>query len=301
MKYMLLPFLFLFVTTKSMAGITTITVTNFQFSPANTTVAVGDTVRFDFAVGFHNATSAGNTLPAGAAAINSGAPSSLVRTFDYVVTDPGTYDYYCEVHGGPGGAGMAGTFTATSPLPLTLGNFTGAISSDRHATINWNTYNERNVQVYSLQRSRDGMHFSEIAKIVPQNGDNQQYTYSDKEAVAERYVFYQLVITDLDGSKTYSRILSLKNVYDNGKLVTQIGPSPLTRPQQLMLQFNAEKAGWMDAEVYDLKGKRVMEVKLQALPGLNNGHIHLCDLDEGKYLIRFSYENKVETKQVVVY
>jgi plastocyanin len=301
MKQMLLPFLFLFMATKSMAGITTITVTNFQFSPANTTVAVGDTVRFDFAVGFHNATSAGNTLPTGAAAINSGAPSSLVRTFDYVVTDPGTYDYYCEVHGGPGGVGMAGAFTATSPLPLVLGSFTGTINMDKHATINWNTYNERNVQVYSLQRSKDGMKFSEIAKIVPQNGNSQQYTYSDKEAVAERYVFYQLVITDLDGSKTYSRILSLKNVYDNGKLVTQIGPSPLTRPQQLMLQFNAEKAGWMNADVYDLKGKRVMEVKLQALPGLNNGHIHLCDLDEGKYLIRFSYENKVETKQVVVY
>jgi plastocyanin len=284
-----------------MAGITVITVTNFQFSPANTTVAVGDTVRFDFVNGFHNATSVGNSLPVGAIAVNSGAPSSLVRTFDYVVTDPGTYDYYCEVHGGPGGAGMAGTFIATSPLPLTLGNFTGAISSDKHATINWNTYNERNVQVYSVQRSNDGMHFFEIAKIAPQNGNNQQYAYTDKEVVTDRYIFYQLVITDLDGSKTYSRILNLKNVFDNGKLITQIGPSPLTRPQQLMLQFNAEKEGWMNAEVYDLKGKRVMEVKLRALPGLNNGHIHLCDLDEGKYLIRFSYENKVETKQVIVY
>jgi len=284
-----------------MAGITVITVTNFQFSPANTTVAVGDTVRFDFVNGFHNATSVGNSLPVGAIAVNSGAPSSLARTFDYVVTDPGTYDYYCEVHGGPGGAGMAGTFIATSPLPLTLGNFTGAISSDKHATINWNTYNERNVQVYSVQRSNDGMHFSEIAKIAPQNGNNQQYAYRDKEVVTDRYIFYQLVITDLDGSKTYSRILNLKNVFDNGTLIAQIGPSPLTRPQQLMLQFNAEKEGWMNAEVYDLKGKRVMEVRLRALPGLNNGHIHLCDLDEGKYLIRFSYENKVETKQVIVY
>jgi plastocyanin len=285
----------------SIAAITIITVTNFQFSPANTTVAVGDTVRFDFVNGFHNATSIGNALPGSAIDINSGAPSGLARTFDYVVTDPGTYDYYCEVHGGPGGAGMAATFIATSPLPLTLGNFTGKIGSDKLATITWNTYNERNVQVYSIQKSNDGIHFTEIAKVTPRNGAEQQYSYTDRQTVVERYIFYQLMITDLDGSKTYSRILDLKNVYDNGKLITQLGPSPLTRPQQLMLQFNAEKEGWMDAEVYDLKGKHMMDLKLRALPGLNNGHIHLCDLDEGRYLIRFSYENKVETKQVVVY
>lgn len=67
-----------------------------------------------------------------------------------------------------------------------------------------------------------------------------------------------------------------------------------------MIQFNADKDGWMDVDVYDMNGKRVMDTKMQAMPGLNNGHLHLCELATGAYQIKFRYENKTETKKIVV-
>jgi plastocyanin len=30
-------------------------------------------------------------------------------TFSFTFAAPGTYSYYCQIHGGPGGQGMAGT------------------------------------------------------------------------------------------------------------------------------------------------------------------------------------------------
>jgi plastocyanin len=78
------------------------------YSPASFTVVVGDTVEWvgDFSV--HPLSS--SSIPAGA--------SSWVNTsgsqFSYVVTLPGSYGFYCMVHGSPDGTGMAGSFTATA-------------------------------------------------------------------------------------------------------------------------------------------------------------------------------------------
>jgi len=283
------------------AAITIVTVTNFQFSPSNPTVVVGDTIRFDFVTGFHNAVSTGNTLPAGAAAINTGLPSGTARIFDYPVTADGAYSYYCEVHGGSGGVGMAANFTATLPLPLTMGAFSANIGADKSVKVFWKTYNESNVRDFTLMRSTDALHFTEIAKVSAKGNTEQEYSIIDNDKPDNRYIFYQLIITDLNGKKTYSNTATLKNVHDNGNLITKMGPSPLTRPEELMIQFNAENEGKMNVMVYNSAGKKVLTVKMQALPGLNNGHLHLCDLGAGVYNIKFAYENKVETKSIVVY
>lgn len=36
-------------------------------------------------------------------------------TFQFTFDQPGTYAYYCEVHGGPGGTGMSGVIVVESP------------------------------------------------------------------------------------------------------------------------------------------------------------------------------------------
>jgi plastocyanin len=45
------------------------------------------------------------TLPTG-----SGTPADAPHTYQFKFDTPGTYQYYCAVHGSPG-AGMSGTVT----------------------------------------------------------------------------------------------------------------------------------------------------------------------------------------------
>src|SRR6266498_4112235 len=97
-----------------------ITVTSNQFSPSNTNVIIGDIVSYHFSEGFHNATSSDAVIPPGATAIYSGPIATGVRIYNYTVSIVGTYHYYCEAHGTASGSGMAGTFTASAPLPVTL-------------------------------------------------------------------------------------------------------------------------------------------------------------------------------------
>ncbi|HEX8067014.1 MAG TPA: plastocyanin/azurin family copper-binding protein [Thermoleophilaceae bacterium] len=80
------------------------------FSPKTVTIAVGESVTFTNDGGIHNVRFDDGqfTQPSSPSAVWSSDPK---RTFDA----PGTYRYYCEQHGGPGGVGMAGTVVVQQP------------------------------------------------------------------------------------------------------------------------------------------------------------------------------------------
>ncbi|WP_018613818.1 choice-of-anchor tandem repeat GloVer-containing protein [Segetibacter koreensis] len=98
------------------ATIHVVTVANFAFTPSNiSNVLVGDTVRWVWGDGSHTTTcdpgsqGPGNSLPAGAATWNSPI-NSFNTTFDYKVTVPGVYKYWCIPHS----PHMAASFTASN-------------------------------------------------------------------------------------------------------------------------------------------------------------------------------------------
>ncbi len=294
-----LPFLFI---AEARADTIVIDVFNNQFDPANVTVKVGDEVKFHFSEGYHNATSAGATTPGGAAAINSGSPDDAVRDYTYYVALPGVYNYYCEIHGGPG-SGMAGMFTATSPLPVKLSEFEVATQADKFPMLRWTTLTEDNVSHFLVKSSTDGLHFKEIGRVNAQgiSSSEQHYEFEDRQlSTAYRYVQYQLVIVDRNGHETYSSIKQYKNLFAQNALIVQLGPNPIKRPGQLMLQFNAESNGIMPVNVFDTNGRLVLKTTLRAVPGLNNGHVHVCDFSPGVYTMQFAFEGKTETKRIVV-
>jgi plastocyanin len=89
-----------FATRQSRAADQGVSVTNFQFSPGNVTIDVGDSVTFSFNGGIH-----GVQWTGGPPAANSGLMSS--GTFVFTPTQAGTYNYICLQHG----AGMSGSVT----------------------------------------------------------------------------------------------------------------------------------------------------------------------------------------------
>lgn len=87
-------------------NVVTISVVNNQFVPKNPPpVAVGTKVRWVWATpsGLHTVTPDVTEPP------RSGDPVPNPFTYEHTFNTPGTFAYYCEVHGGPGGVGMAGT------------------------------------------------------------------------------------------------------------------------------------------------------------------------------------------------
>ncbi len=90
-------------TETAQAATTDVSVNNNFFSAAAVTVTVGDTVHWNWVGSNHSVTADDASFDSGVQ--NAGA------TFDRTFTTPGTFRYYCKIHGGPGGLGMSGTIT----------------------------------------------------------------------------------------------------------------------------------------------------------------------------------------------
>ena len=68
----------------------------------------------------------------------------------------------------------------------------------------------------------------------------------------------------------------------------------------MMIQYNAEKEVKMVAKIFDLSGRMVLLLQMSAFPGLNNAHLHVCDLNAGLYNVQFSYNGVKENKRIII-
>jgi plastocyanin len=86
---------------------TTVAVGDNFFSPQALTITAGTRVVWNWAptARYHN------VVPDGTIPTRSGNPVDGPATYQFQFDTPGTYRYYCEVHGGPGGIGMSGIVT----------------------------------------------------------------------------------------------------------------------------------------------------------------------------------------------
>lgn len=273
-----------------------VNVQNYSFSPATLNVTVGDTVVWTWVSGSHTTTS--TAVPAGAATWNKSITSSST-TFQYKVTVAGDYSYWCVPHKPE----MAGTIKATAVTPVQLISFNVSSSTAAKALLTWSTATEQNTDYFSVRKSTDGKTFTEVAKVkaVGNSVAVQKYSYTDNAiGNSDRYVYYYLAIVDKDNSTQLSDIKMFKNTNAVTKLIRSISPNPVSKPGHLMLQFYADKEGVMDAAVFSAEGKLAMRTQLNADAGLNNGHIHLGELQPGIYQIVFTMDGVKETYKVVV-
>ena len=86
-------------------------VSNFVFTPANLNITVNDTVRWVNIIGNHNVIADDDSF-------TNGPPSTDNWVYDNVFTSAGVNPYFCVLHGGPGGSGMAGVVTVQNPVSV---------------------------------------------------------------------------------------------------------------------------------------------------------------------------------------
>lgn len=271
-----------------------VTVSDFQFTPSNLNVVVGDVIRWEWESGYHNAASL--SVPVGATPWISSYLYGAGDYYEYTVTKAGAYDYYCDIHG----TAMSGSFTASGAVPVNLSAF-NVNNKNSKPTLSWTTQSESNSQYFSIRRSYDGFIYTEIAK-VPAAGNSsvlKNYSFIDLHVKANtKYVYYELGITDKDEKVQLSPIKLLKNNDANKKLITSISPNPVSEAGHLILQFNADAKGTMLARIVNMSGKTVLVANLSASMGVNNGHIHIADLAPGNYIIQFTLDTIVETYKI---
>ncbi len=182
------------------------------------------------------------------------------------------------------------SFTITAPV--TLLNF-DAKRTDDNVALNWSTANETNNNYYSLERSSDGVSFSEITKIngLGNSSTGGSYSYTDNSSETGN-TYYRLGQYDFDGTVHYSDVVIVESVKGTSGLL--ISGNPFYEVL-IATAYANENAGEAVISIMDGSGKVISSVNAKINEEVRIGEA--CK--SGFYIVEFQYNGETKRYKVV--
>lgn len=215
---------------------------------------------------------------------DDGCRTAILKKARQVVTNPGNWstDYVFSAS-----IDKFSTFyfsnKANIALPLTLLEFSGKFEND-NAVLNWKTEGEINADEFIVERSVDGVRFTEIDKVAAVNRPGT-HTYSFTDAAIRtlgmQTIYYRLQQKDIDGQFTYSKIISIS--LDSKNDLVRLYPNPATN--QLDLFIHSISRNNIKLQIIDATGRLINIESRQIMVGDNRVKIDISKLAPGIYFI----------------
>ncbi|HVZ55432.1 MAG TPA: T9SS type A sorting domain-containing protein [Chitinophagaceae bacterium] len=139
-----------------------------------------------------------------------------------------------------------------SPLPVKFGDVK-AYSVGTAVKVDWQAYNEVNVDHYEVERSTDGVHFSSIGSVAANNRTElSNYTLTDAAPVSGSS-FYRIKNVDIDGKFSYSVIVKVSS---SSEARMSLYPNPV-KGTTVALQITGLQKGMYNLRVFNTTGQQV--------------------------------------------
>ncbi|MCZ2225033.1 MAG: T9SS type A sorting domain-containing protein [Chitinophagales bacterium] len=186
-------------------------------------------------------------------------------------------------------------------LPISLSSFTVKQENGKNI-LKWTTVQEINNKQFNVQRSNNGVNFSNIA-IQPAyaNNDNsnaiRNYSTIDEKPI-QGTNYYRLEQVDKDGKTSYSSIISIKNM-SNTWATLNIYPNPVRDNLHLNILSNINTV--ISIKVIDVFGKQLLQLSNNVKTADNIVNIPVNNLAAGVYYIQLLNEktNEIITQQFI--
>ncbi len=169
------------------------------------------------------------------------------------------------------------------PLPVTLNYFTGAKQGNRNL-LNWKvTCNASPSATMILQRSEDGIHFSDIYNITATAlRCNQPFDYTDNNPLAG-VNYYRLKTLSPDGKINLSNIVALSNNTTGFDIISLL-PNPVTDGRFSLLLYSGT-ATVAEFTITDMQGRTIVQQTNKLGTGISNIPFDISKLAAGSYTI----------------
>jgi|GEM_PF-3660278 len=162
-----------------------------------------------------------------------------------------TYDDYAQLYYGK-------TFEQLCPaeandaLPVELVSWKASVSGGV-VQLSWTTGVEAAFSGFEVERSRDAISFSSLARIDAK-GSGSQYSYNDGAVTGKAY--YRLAMIDRDGSTRYSKVVSAEVAASASDSVT-LYPNPVPAGASAKLSVTSLQGGTAQVLIYTTAGRTV--------------------------------------------
>jgi hypothetical protein len=206
------------------------------------------------------------------------AASFVVNNCGYVITG----------RDGTGALNEVWRFCPPTVLPIELASFSGKNQGHKNV-LQWKTASEKDNEFFTIERSTDGIHFTEIGTVAGAGYTYHPQTYNFSDAAFpthETVFYYRLKQTDHNRTSSYAGMIVINRTL-SPKSELYFDAST----QQLVGSSNSSNKIYF-FEVLDLPGKRVLEQRVDASP--DEMQIHsatLSELPAGLYIAKLTGED----------
>lgn len=231
----------------------------------------------------------------------------------YISTDDGLYYINQATVNGPAGTvqcalvvsvtGLqdlaSNVFPAQSTLPIKLGAF-AAVKQGNNALVSWTTLSEINTDHFEIERSLDGINFSQVGYKAASGNSNSDmsYLFSDPISTSAKIIYYRLKTVDIDGKFSMSKTVALRI---EGVVVKSFNVFPNPFTDNLKVQVNADKESVATIRITNLNGQIAVSRNVTLQPGENVIVLsqELATLSAGMHLMEISTTDGKYTQKIM--
>lgn len=152
--------------------------------------------------------------------------------------------------------------------------------------VNWSTADEKDVAYFTVERSTDGIWFTDAGTVLPQNQGSNHYTFTNADValLPVSVIYYRIRQTSKDGSKSYSKILVL--LLKGSKATVLLYPNPVQN--ELNLAIGLPAAQRLQLRITDVQGRFISQHQVQVAAGSSNLQIPATTLPQGMYQLHIT-------------
>jgi poly(3-hydroxybutyrate) depolymerase len=186
-------------------------------------------------------------------------------------------------------------FSRAAALPVKLENYTVQLK-DEKVYVDWTTSEEINNAKFTIERSVDGVKFTEVASIpAVGNSTGKSYQWIDGRALPN-VSYYRLSQTDLDGRKEVFQVKKVLNrsLADRNIIVA---PNPFTT--ELTAFINVPQTQQVTVSVTDMSGRVMKTVYGKYAQGAAEINFNTIDLPRGVYLLKVKGDTFTQTQKII--
>ena len=187
-------------------------------------------------------------------------------------------------------------FKEFAALPLRIVSINAA-SKDDAIIVKWDVKNENDGLEYDVERSADGIHFTQLATVKAVNNGGESYSWTDNRPFAgDNYYRVRSKSQDANISYTETVKVSLKTSADG----ISASFNPVTNGT-LHLKFNSEPAGIYTVTLFNAAGQVMLLTNIKHTPATTDEAIFTGQLAKGIYRVEVTRPTGKSTVISVMY
>jgi hypothetical protein len=191
--------------------------------------------------------------------------------------------------------GTFGAARGASPLPINLLSFDAKANKQKQVDVYWQTAAEIDNDYFTVERSKDGIHFETVTIVKGAGNSTMQRNYQALDENPWRGIsYYRLKQTDYDGKFNYTGSVSV--IIKDGSGIDFVAyPNPAN--DVLNIISTGSTGSEAELTIYDAMNKMVMQKKMNT-ETLNQ--VDVSNLAEGVYTCSLNAGDEVEIIRIVV-